>query len=299
MKQRHFMIFLLMILFPARYLSACDQCGCSVAGSFGGLMALNTENFAGFRFATYSFKNYVEHSSAVESHFYSMDLMGSFKINEKWQLFAYVPFKVIDYSNAEITHQSSGIGDAGFINTIALCSNSNDPMRKFSHRFSVKAGVELPTGHFNESFRQEQLPASVSEGTGSFDFLAGMQYTYQKKAFNFFADYTFKYHMVNQSNYTFGSQHSFSVIASERTDIKSMRILPYAGATAELIGSDKFYEIQQPGTKANILFANAGFELGIKKINIGLNCDLPVFSDFGSEDIHVQSRYSVRLNYSF
>jgi len=279
---------------------ACDQCGCSVSGAYGGLMAFNTDNFIGLRFATYSFSGNIEATGPVSSHFHSLDLIGAFKIHEHWQLMAYVPYKMIDYTSADIDLNKKGIGDAGILNTITLMSNTDDPMRKHTYVFAVKAGVELPTGQFNPTFRADHTPGSVSTGSGSVDLMSGLQFRYQKDALSFFADYSYKYNLTNSRHYQFGDQHALSMVISEKSTLKKYTLSPYTGFTAESIHTDTYYDLMQPGTAGNLIYVNTGFELGIKTWRAGLNYDIPVYSRFNSgSPVKSESRLALRVNYAF
>ena len=298
MKIKLIIVCLAIFLLQGKHLSACDQCGCSVSGSYTGLMAFNTNNFIGLRFAAFHFNSELD-DIHLNAGFQSLDLIAAFKPNEKWQLMAYLPYKKIDYNSPDSKTKLNGLADAGILNTITLFSNSKDLMRKNTQTFLLKAGIELPTGKFNNDFRSEHLPASIATGSGSFDLMTGFQYRFQNKSFNLFADYSFKHPLFDGTNYHFGGQHTLSAVISEPVVKNKLTINPYYGATAEFLSSDKYYDMEMIGTSGMQIFINSGFEFQLGKWSLGLNYDIPVYSKFDDNTVATASRFAMRVNYGF
>lgn len=44
----------------------------------------------------------------------------------------------------------------------------------------MKAGVEMPTGKFYSTYREEDVPPAMSAGSGSWDVLTGLRFSYFK-----------------------------------------------------------------------------------------------------------------------
>lgn len=291
-------VCLAFFFMQGKLLFACDGCGCSVSGSYSGLMAFNTNNFIGLRYANYHF-NTSENGFRLQAGFQALDLLTAFKINDKWQVMAYLPYKLIDYAATDTKANLNGFADAGVLNTFRIYSNSKVLMRKNTQTLYVKAGLELPTGKFNNEFRAEHLPASIATGSGSFDLMTGLQYKFQNKSFNLFADYSYKHALIDGTNYHFGGQHSVSVIISDPVVKNKFTINPYYGITSEFLSSDKYYKMEMTGTNGVQLFINSGFEFQAGKWSMGINYDIPVYARFDDETQGAAYRIATRLNYGF
>ncbi len=298
MKIKSMIICLAVFLLQGKDVFACDQCGCSVSGSYNGLMAFNTNNFIGLRYAVYHF-DVADEVHQLNAGFQSLDLITAFKIKEKWQVLAYLPYKKIHYTSPNAKTNINGIADAGLINTIELFSNAKNLLRKNTQVFSIKGGIEFPTGKFNGDFRADHLPASVATGSESVDLITGLQYKFQNKSFNLFADYSFKHPVLDATDYHYGGQHAVSLVLSDPLVKNKFIINPYYGATAEFLSADKYYTMEMTGTSGAQVFINSGFEFQFNNWSLGINYDIPVYSKFDNDSKSTNTRFAMRLNYGF
>jgi hypothetical protein len=294
MKPFLYLIWLSIFCSAAKSLVACDQCGGSVTGSQPGLTEYSMSNFTGIRFHSFSYQS----SSLYTTQMHTINLTGSFRINSKWQLSAYMPYKFVNYTTNEFDYRSNGIGDLSVINMITLHTNELDGLRGKTERLSLRAGLELPTGNFLKTFRADRIPAFLSEGSGSCDVLAGLNYFFKKEQLTLLANYMYKYHFVNSSHYTFGQQHALSMLVAEESVFNRFSITPYLGTSLEITGADKYYDVEQIGTSGNFLYAVAGFDCNVKMVNAGFGYDIPLYSQSES-NYSAQDRLTLRLNYLF
>ncbi len=282
-------------------LLACDMCGCSSMGGLNNLSAYATNNFFMFKSSFISFHTFSETvSTDIYSDMYSFDLIAGYSIGKRLHLTGYIPYKLNTYSTDEETNTYQGIGDIGVIANYVLFKNkSSDTVLEISgFNFSVKGGVEIPTGKFNNNFRIDQLPASLSTVSGSVDFIAGGRFIKYKNNTTFLGDYTFKYNLENATMYRFGMQNTLALIVTQKVEKQKMIFTPFAGIIGEHSSFDKFHDLDQHTTSGENIYVDLGCEFVIKKLMAGVSAEIPLYSDFGGE-ISSNPRYSVRVGYLF
>lgn len=277
------------------------MCGCSSIGGLNNLSAYSTNNFLMIKSTFISFHTFsVTESTDIYSDMYSFDLIGGYSIGKRLHLTGYLPYKLNTYSTEEETNTYQGISDIGIVTNYVLFKNkTNDTVLQNSgFSFSVKSGVEIPTGKFNNNFRMDQLPASISTGSGSVDFITGVRLIKNKNKTTFLGDYTFKYNLENTTMYRFGMQNSLALILTQRLEKQKMIFTPFAGIIGEHSSFDKFHDLDQHATSGENLYVDFGCEFVTKKLMVGVSADIPLYSDFGGE-ISSNPRYSVRVGYLF
>lgn len=280
---------------------ACDMCGCSSIGGLNNLSAYATNNFLMFKSSFISFHTFSEtESSDIYSDMYSFDLIGGYSIGKRLHLAGYIPYKLNTYSTKEGTNIYQGIGDIGVVaNYIFLKTKANDTVLDNSgFNFSVKGGIEIPTGKFNENFRSDQLPASLSTGSGSVDFITGIRFVKNENKTTFLGDFTFKYNLENTTMYRFGMQNTLAFIVTQKVEKQKMIFTPFVGIIGEHSSFDKFHDLDQHATSGENLYVDLGCEFVTKKLMAGVSADIPLYSDFGGE-ISSKPRYSFRIGYLF
>lgn len=280
MKRIYLLLFIGMMHTADLRLFACDQCGCASGGIYSTIMPFATGNFISFRtgWVAYDALNSAE---VGHSRFVSMDISGGYSIGKNLHLLGYVPYKMNSYTNSEVDYSTSGLGDAGVVANYIIRTNRDSMMKQWSYALSVKGGIEMPTGIFEDQFRADKLPAAISLGTGSWDYSAGARLIVKRNKITLAGDYTIKYNTVNQHHYQFGTQQNLSLMMAQKIIRKDWALNPYAGISGEFTTADYYYTINQDGTEGSSLFANCGFELGRKQLLAGVSADIPLYSDFG------------------
>lgn len=274
--------------------SACDQCACSAAGSFNDLSVFSTRNFVMLR-TGYSHMWADEHQYVSVTSL-SMDIAAAFSITPKLHVTAFVPVRFNTFSHEEDLYQLSGVGDIGAIANYILYTNQDSLMARNKYTLSVRGGIELPTGRFNTGFRQEDIPAALSPGSGSFDLISGARLRGLFSKTSVTVDYALRYHTVNQVEYRFGFQQSANATAGYLIKKPGYSILPYGGVSAEFVAGDTYHGYLQEGTTGYAWFTAGGLECALNSWVIGAQTDIPVLSHYDTE-VHLKPRFSVRLSY--
>ena len=299
MKKNLILIAVLLSFGSSTKLLACDMCGCSTMGGLNNLSSYATNNFIVFKSAYNAFHTFSEtEGSLVTSDMYTLDLVGGYSLNDRLHLSGYIPFKVNNYSSGETETKIRGLGDIGIVANYILFKSNDTILGNQQYNFSVKGGIEFPTGKFNKNFRTDHLPASVSAGSGSIDLITGARFVLYKGYTNYLADYTFKYNFENASMYRFGMQNSLALIVTHKLQKGKSEFILFGGLIGEHASFDKFHNIDQHATSGENLYLDLGCEFVRKKIFAGISSDIPLYSDFGGE-ISSKPRYSLSFGYLF
>ena len=232
----------------------------------------------------------------VSSTSLSMDLAAAFGITPKLHVTAFVPVRFNTFSHEEDLYQLSGVGDIGAVANYILYTNQDSMMARNKYTLSVRGGVELPTGRFNTGFREEDIPAAISPGSGSFDVISGARLRGRFTNTSVTLDYAIRYHTMNQVEYKFGLQQSANCTAGYLIKKPAYSLLPYGGVSAEFVAGDTYHGYLQEGTTGYAWFTGAGLEFALNTWVMGVQADIPVLSHYDTE-VHLEPRFSVRLSY--
>ncbi|MGB4830611.1 MAG: hypothetical protein WBP31_04695 [Chitinophagales bacterium] len=295
MKRLTIVILILIVKITISPLSACDQCGCSVAGSYNNVTAYAHNNYMMFKAGYYKFSTGTA-TSKLHSEMFSVDAIVGYNITNRLHILAFVPYRLNQFSGEDNTYTVNGFGDMGLLGNYVVATNRDNMMAKYTYSLTVKAGVELPTGKFIDDYRALGVPANLSAGSKTFDGITGLRYIYKRKSTTLIGDFTFKYNPENEANYRFGNQHTATILAAQRFMQSKTVLTPYVGVTGELDGTDLYHEIEQHGTSGETVLLNSGIELGFGDYIAGITADFPLYGNFG-EEAKSSPRFSLRFAY--
>ena len=296
MRRLFALAILLNLILMVKPLSACDQCGCSSGATFNNLSAFATYNFIMLRLGYSSMQGYGNVGSFALNT--NADIVGGYSLNKRLHLSAFLPVKYNYFEHDENSHTASGIGDAGIMANYVLFSNSDKMMQRVTSTLSIRGGIELPTGNFNENFRADDVPAAISTGSGSFDFFGGLRYTIRSGNNAITVDYIGKYNTENAVAYQFGFQQSANVYVTKSFKKTNAAWLPYAGVSGEFVSGDTYHDNFMTGTKGNNVSAMAGLEYARTKWVFGAHAEFPVISAYDT-DINLHPKASLRMVHLF
>jgi hypothetical protein len=276
---------------------ACDQCGCSIAGSYNNVTAYAHNNYMMLKGSYYQFNNN-EASSVSKSTMLGVDFIVGYNITPNLHLLGYLPYKSNNFTGNDTHYATQGLGDGGLLANYTLFTNRDNKLAKYSYALSLKGGVELPTGKFISDYRALGVPANISLGSASIDALTGLRYIYKKKNTTLIADYSYKFNTENNASYKFGQQQAATILAARRFMHAKSVFTPYAGVALELDGTDYYHSLDQHGTDGQMLMLNTGLEFGFNSYIVGVTADIPVYTNFDDEATS-SPRLALRLAYMF
>ena len=170
----------------ATALFACDVCGCSMDGSYIGILPQFHKNFIGLNYSQLDFTT--EHhilgqpsSTVSKEHFSTTELRGRINLSNRIQTFIFIPYATNSQSENGLQSTFSGIGDVRIIFNYNVLNTGDSLMNKWKHNLQAGAGVKLPTGSFNTLDRTQTVNPNLQAGTGSYDALMNIIYTIRHK----------------------------------------------------------------------------------------------------------------------
>ncbi|HEY3404263.1 MAG TPA: hypothetical protein VGK59_12800 [Ohtaekwangia sp.] len=301
-------LVLLVLMLSSVSARACDVCGCSLGGSYYGILPQFSKNFVGLRWSQAKFYAYMDHQGEYIAPEYSHDtynkveLWGRFYITKRFQVFAFIPYAYNDMNGSEQNISNNGLSDITLLGNYILLNTGEDETVRWKHTWMVGGGVKLPTGKNNLEDNGILVNPNFQLGTGSVDFLANTVYTvrYQKAGFN--AETGYKINTRNSEKYLFGNQFHASGQFFFWQNMKSFSFLPNAGLYFEQSSQHKDSQAIQTNTGGYALLATAGLETYYKRVTLGLNYKRPVKQKFNSDEIAeitAKDRWIVSLTYNF
>ena len=235
------MVLLGAVAFPA---AACDVCGCSGSNQYMGILPQFYRHFIGlqYQYRTFSSEHIPFRAGDEPEHsteqYQTIQLMGRYYISKRIQLLAFLPYHINRKDEDGVISHSNGIGDASILaNTEIL--NTKDADATMQQKLFAGGGLKLPTGHHDAlaSTGTDGLP-NMQPGTGSWDFLANVNYTIRRKGIGANADITYTQTTPNHESYKYGNRLSVGVTGFYWWQRKYVRLLPQAGLRYNYAATD-------------------------------------------------------------
>jgi len=276
-------------------LDDCDACGCAAGNGSSGFESLLNPQFIGIKYFAQHYKareNLFVKDHTQDQYFNTLQVWGKIPLTEKLSVYASLPFHFHEKKTMQGDINISGIGDLNLMGIYQIISSKDN-----FHQLNGGLGVKIPLGKFDEKGVSGVNP-SFQLGTGSWDYQAALNYKFQKNKLAVLVntDYTIK--TGNKKNYRFGNQWNYSAtgfyrLAGNKNTIFSAK----AGLQGEVYGQNKQFDEALPNTAGSALYGKLGFEASYKKISLGSEIMLPVYSHLAGGDIEAKSRFSVFINF--
>ncbi|TMI75498.1 MAG: transporter [Bacteroidetes bacterium] len=290
-----------ILFFSAGVSYGCDICGCSTGSYFIGPFPYFHKYFVGTRYTFRSFQSVIaDDPSQYSKDFYqTVELWGGWNIGRRWQVLGFIPYNFNRQNSDDGLSTSSGIGDISLIlNYDLLNRQSTDKAgSSINQQLWVGAGVKIPTGKFSPDPNDIIPTASNQAGSGSLDYLLNAMYGVHVKNWGITSNVNYK---INRkaNGYKFGDRFSGSAFGYRSLTAGNTVFNPNAGLLYESLQSNKLDGEKVPDSGGNALFAAAGLEIGIKRLTIGFNAQLPLAQNFSNGQTTAKVRGMVHLTFS-
>ena len=264
-------------------LRACDACSCSAGGGYFGTLPQFGKNYVGLR---WGFEQYYslhpqgisDNSSFIESKefFNTVDLIARFYPIKKVQLYAFVPYRYVTRSFQEKQANYTGLSDASLLLNYHFWE-SDTLYSEVRHNVYAGGGVKIPTGRFRVSEDEQliNLP-SLQPGSGSFDFIANINYSLRFKKIGINSSAVFKVNTPNRLDYVFGSRFNGVVKGFFWGTFKGIAILPQAGLAIDWLEKDARNGIYETNTGGYAFEAVTDFDVYVGRFAIGFGAQFPL-----------------------
>lgn len=293
-----FMGLLFLTTFP---LFACDICGCAASGFSIGMLPNSKHHFLGLR----TTMRWFESQPAPDGHgfrgvssqfFTTTELFGRYKIGRRFQLQAFVPY-VMNQKTDSVTTTIHGIGDVVAMGNFVFIDNLDSLGKKVRQSGTIGLGIKSPTGQF---FKLGFEEINMLPGTGSFDFIANLNYSVQFNKFGLQNETGFTYKLKNKYNYRFGNALTISQLFFYRIDInENLKFIPQLGVNFSHNWKDLKNGVLSEDTfnGGNMVNAQANLYLIYKNFGINFQVYVPVFQKLNQGYVAQKSMVRVGVNY--
>jgi hypothetical protein len=281
---------------------ACEICGCSSGNYFIGPFPQFKKHFISLR---YSFRHFDTHQASDKDQFskdlyQTAELWGGYNIGRKWQLLAFVPYNINRQFTDDGVLKSSGLGDVSLIANYKIFNKVADTKKgkRITQKLWIGGGVKLPTGKFDADQDNIVAEANNQAGTGSVDVLANAMYSLNWG--NWGLNTTVNYRVNNQaSSFKFGDRFNSSAFVFRTIDAGSVFISPNVGVSYEYLAPNKLNKVKVEATGGNSVLGAAGVEVGINKIVLGTNVQLPIFQNLSNGQTKTNVKGMVHVTFLF
>lgn len=296
-------IFLLVIALLSINVSsqACDK-GCTMGGSYMGILPQFHKNFVGLRYTTRSYTITATHGAHVQvtnEHFATAELWGRFVPAKNVQVFAFVPYMLNEQTGGHHTITSRGFGDVTLMANYSLINTGDRMDRNLKHTLQVGGGVKLAIGAYRNQQHDEQLAPNMQPGTGTTDYLVNSMYTIRYKQLGLSNDATYRFNSENSNGYRFGNRLSAASNLFYWQNVKGISLLPSAGVYYEHAEGDQIEGAPNLQKGGDSFFTNLGLSVYVKNIAVGGTLQLPVSSTEAHHHTEGNRRSMVNLTYMF
>jgi hypothetical protein len=286
---------------------ACDVCGSSSGNQGLGLLPQSAKHFAGIQYqhmAYNSVHEYLsEHKASTQSQerYTTLQVWGRYQINERWQIFGFVPYRHNTTTVANAT--TTGVGDMSLLANYTFIQTSDTSGRAVSHRLQGGTGIKAPTGrHQGVSELERAGIPNMQPGTGAWDIPVNANYTIRYKNTGINIDASYNMTTPNKSNYKFGNKLNSQLTWFYSWQAGNISVLPQAICRYEYSLHDydnydrKWLNEQTGGT---ILSAGVGVQAYYNKLGLHAAFTKPIAQNYSRGMVTAVSRLDVGMMFLF
>lgn len=281
---------------------ACDVCGCASSSFSLGLLPSSNHHFIGLRTSMRTFRTThpplfgIQEPSSSE-FFTTTELLGRWKINQRFQLIGVVPYIINTQESVERKLLIQGIGDVTVLGNYVFIENTDSLTRNFKQAGTFGLGVKAPTGRYDNTNvnNRNMLP-----GSGTVDFLATLNYSLQKGSWGYLTESSFNYKTANKYDYQFGHALGTSHMAFYRWVLnENLRILPQLGFGYNHNFRDRIKgKVTDDSFNGGTLFnAQATLAVLYKNWAVSASYFQPLYQDLGNGYVDQLTSFRFGINY--
>lgn len=253
-----------------------------------GLLPQTDNNFIGIQYLFRSLST--DHpeeggdpATILNEKYQTYQVWGRYSINNKVQLFAFLPYIVNVRDDNGEKSTISGVGDVSILANVKLLNRTNG---NWKQTLLAGGGLKMPTGKYDRDAiaTEEGLP-NMQPGTHSWDIVTNANYTAQYKAIGAHIDASYVITTANSDGYKFGNRANIGASAFYRLAKNEFVILPHAGMRYEQAATDYAdysEKIKDDTTGGYQTFVTAGVQAYYHSIGMQVQLSLPVTQHYAS-----------------
>lgn len=232
------------------------------------------------------------------------ELRGRYFINQKWHLLASVPVVNNYRSIGGATQQDVyGVSDPLLFSNYQLYNtvcNKPDAEDLLIQRLIVGGGMKFPVGDDELRYNDEVVDNDFQPGTGTFDFLANVEYMLKYKRFGANMNLIGKYNSTNKTkDFRFGNTLNGNFNLFYMQPFKGLKLMPATGVNYEMAMKDRDagYLLQDSG--GEVLFWSTGINIFWKRFNLRGHYQMPIKDNLNGDQLSNIDRIILGLTYNF
>lgn len=299
-------LFVIVALFAAPSVQACDACGCGAGGNYMGILPQFNSHFVGLKWNYRSF-----HTTGIPSilasteqeltneQFQTLDVWGRMGLGKRFQVYGYIPFQVNDrQSNLDAPVRSSGIGDGSAMINYTLFDNSDSLFVQTRYNWQLSGGVKAPTGRNSLTHPDGTLlGAAFQPGSKSWDYTLGSIFTFRRYIWGISADAFYRINRLGANGYTFGNRFNASAKVFYWKNVRNYTFLPNIGVLYERNAPERQGRLLVTYSGGEGLFATIGVENYFKRWSLGCTVIQPVQQRFSEGTVTANTRLQVSISF--
>jgi len=289
--------------------NACDLCGCTTSSGNASFGNLGMSNFVGIRYIYQSYRSQngiFINSPRSEEQFHTLQLWGWMPVHKSFYVSTIIPYQDLTRNFQNSREQISGLGDITVMGWYQLKIKKklkdasvfeNVDQIDSGHALNFGLGIKTPTGEFEERLT-DRINPGFQVGTGSWDVIGSILYTYTKDKIGFNTTASYYLKSENKNDYKFGNQFSFSSNAFYKVSTPKMDISPFVGVSGDFYDSIEQYGETIADTDGYMYNASVGTEVNLRKLQIGGQFTIPVKQNLFGGNVDARNRVSIYVNYT-
>ncbi|MES2587449.1 MAG: hypothetical protein V4622_00630 [Bacteroidota bacterium] len=295
---KKYLLWIAVFLFSV-YSYSCDICGGATSSFSLGLLPNSKHHIIGLRYISKTFESRDLHTYKIHSseNFTSSEIFARFKLSNKFQLLSSIPY-IYNVRKTNLEKQTiKGLGDINLLSNYVFVDNADSLTKKVKHTGTIGLGVKLPTGTYNILGFTE---LNMLPGTGSFDYLANVNYSLQYRSVGLQNETSFSYKTENKYLYRFGNNFSSSQIFFYRWVLnQNLKIIPQIGLNYSHNWKDIKNRKKSEDTFNGGDILNAQMNLFISYKNWGFSSQiyLPIYQNLNQGYVTQKSTFRLSINY--
>jgi hypothetical protein len=288
----------IVLLSTIQIVKACDICGCTSQGNYLSILPDNRYHLIGLR-TNYSryHSTHPDESISGSDILFTSEIWGRYILKSKIMFTAILPFHILSRKEGSESINTSNIGDAMLMtHWIVLKSKKSN----LNQNLIIGGGVKFPVGNSNLIKNQNTLPPGLQPGTGTFDFVANVNYLIRKNNWGATLDLSSRLNTENNKQYKFGNRLTSSIKILHWWNKTGYSLVPQLGVDIENGEVDTKKNIHVEFTGGNILWANAGINLFLNNnYSFGLNVQAPITQSLNQGQTRAYPRINAQFIYLF
>jgi len=279
-----------------------------MSGLYFGFIPLYNDHFIGLKYSQSTFKAFIENDEFYfedersTDTYHRFDVMGRFVLSDRIQIRYVLPYLINNMNGSHERILTSGVGDPIVMLYYTPFNNDDDFSGKIMQTLQVGAGLKVPVGKSELSENGELVNRNFQLGTGSLDYLIGLNYSARYKAIGLNVESSYKFNGTNGNSYRFGNQTTISSNIFYYKETPRVLFLPFTGVYFESSAVHRNQGIIESNTGGESVLATFGIQAFIKKWSVNLQYQTPIHQHFFTDNfvsLSGKDRFSIGFIHSF